>query len=89
MRLFSALLIALLFISSAQAEDIYFIDSVVDSENLIINGLQFAAKGFCHDYQFGDQVLFLSGDPSGACTDALLMNQRNNETCDVWCQYPL
>ncbi len=89
MKIFSVFIITLFFISSAHADEPYFIDSAVNSENLIINGMQFAAKGFCHDYQLGDQVLFLSGDPSGACTEALLMNQRNNETCDVWCQYPL
>jgi peroxiredoxin len=91
MRICRAFIITLLLLPFTlhAADEFYFIDSVVDSINLVINGNQFAAKGFCHDFQFGDQVIFLSGDPDGTCTEALLMNQRTNETCNVWCQYPL
>jgi hypothetical protein len=87
-----ALVIALLLMSNAHAEnEVYTLDSAIDVDggNFIVNGVEFAAKNFCHDYQFGDNVVFLSGSPTGACTEALLMNLRNNESCDVWCQYPL
>ena len=87
-----ALLFALVLIPLAEAgNEVYSVESAVnvDGSNLIVNGIEFAAKGYCRDYQFGDNVVFLSGDPNGTCTDALLMNLRNNESCDVWCQYPL
>jgi hypothetical protein len=87
-----ALIIAFLLASNAYADnDVYAIESSVDVDggNLLVNGVEFAAKGFCHDYQFGDSVIFLNGSPEGACTEALLLNLRNNESCDVWCQYPL
>jgi hypothetical protein len=68
---------------------VYAVDTAMGDQELIINGTEFAAKDSCNDFQFGDQVEFLSGDPNGNCTDASLRNLRNNGTCDVWCQYPL
>jgi hypothetical protein len=85
-----ALVITLLLMTNAQADnDVYAIESASDGINLLVNGIEFAAKGTCHDYQFGDGVIFLSGDPNGTCSEAVLLNMRNNISCDVWCQSPL
>jgi hypothetical protein len=85
-----ALVIALSLMSNAYADnEVYAVESATDGINMIVNGIEFAAKGSCQDYQFGDGVIFLSGDPNGSCTEASLLNMRNNQSCDVWCQYPL
>ena len=55
----------------------------------LVDGIEYTPKEFCPDFQFTDSVVFLSGNPTGECTDAVLLNLRTNTTCDVWCQYPL
>ncbi len=92
MKKIFALLIALCLIPAAYAgDDISTIESAVslDGGTFVMNGVEFAAKGFCPDFQFGDGVIFLTGNPNGECTEALVQNLRTNQTCDVWCQYPL
>lgn len=79
----------LIFSLAAQAEeDMYFVEDSVNNENFIINGIQFAAKSICPGFEVGDQVFFLDGQPDGSSTEALIVDQRTNVACDVWCQYP-
>ena len=89
------LCIALLFSPLAMATDAPLtLDTAVAPINaegglFLVDGIEYTPKGFCPDFQFTDSVVFLTGNPTGECTDAVLLNLRNNATCDVWCQYPL
>ncbi len=82
------LCILLLISTIVHAEDTYKVESSANDEFLIINGVNFAAKSFCHDFQLGDEVVFMSGDPDGSCTEALIVNLRTNQTCNTWCSTP-
>ncbi len=81
-------LIILMTVPIAHADEIYQVESASNDQYLIINGTNFAAKSYCHDYQFGDEVVFLDGDPNGSCTEALILNLRTNQACSTWCESP-
>ena len=78
----------LIAIPLAHAEEIYQVESASNNEYIMINGMSFAAKSDCHEYTFGDQVVFLDGNPDGSCTEATILNLRTNQACSVWCQSP-
>lgn len=84
------LLLVLFFLAPAVwAEEKYFVEGSVDDQDFVINGVQFESRSYCPGFQMGDQVFFLDGAPDGNCTEALIVDQRTNVSCDVWCQYPL
>ncbi len=84
------LLVALFFsLPCLAVEQVYSIESADHDENFIINEMQYAAKAACPGFLFGDQVVFLTGNPDGSCTESTILNLANNATCEVWCQYPL
>jgi hypothetical protein len=73
----------------ANAELTQTIEGAIGDQEFIIDGIQYAAKSSCYGFQMGDQVEIPFGNTDGNCTDTWIYNLRNNETCDVWCQYPL
>ena len=77
------------FTSTVFADEAYTVQSSFNDQDFIINEIEYSAKSFCPDFTLGDQVIFLTGNPNGSCTDAMIMNARTNQICDVWCQYPL
>jgi hypothetical protein len=84
--------IFLLFASQAFAIDTFerfVLDTIVHDKNLLIGGVAFRAESFCTDYQMGDQLIFLSGDPAGDCTQATVLNLRTDTPCDLWCPTPI
>ncbi len=64
----------------------YEIQHAHNDELFIINGEKFAAKTYCLTFEKGDRVIFLEGSPSGACATAKLLNLRNDDVCEVWCE---
>jgi hypothetical protein len=82
-------LLNLTLCSPLLAESKLIVESAISDTDLLINGIQYSAKDVCYNFQVGDQVEFLTGNPSGNCTEAIILNMRSNESCDVWCQYPL
>ncbi|MDR3490958.1 MAG: hypothetical protein P4M12_02805 [Gammaproteobacteria bacterium] len=84
------ILILLMIQTTAHANDeVYHIESASCAETLLINGIEFLAKSYCDDFQFGDEVVFLDGNPDGNCSEANILNLRNNQVCSTWCQTPL
>jgi hypothetical protein len=88
-KLLTAMILNFALCAPLMAGEHMIVESAVNDTDLLINGIQYSAKDVCYNFQVGDQVEFLTGDPSGQCTDALIVNMRSNESCDVWCQYPL
>jgi hypothetical protein len=76
-------------LSFSQSSLAFTVESAIGDQEFIIDGIQYAAKSACYGFQIGDQVEIPFGTADGNCTDTLIYNLRNNETCDVWCQYPL
>lgn len=66
--------------------DSYLIEAAHDDEVFIINGEKFEAQTYCLGWEEGDEILFLEGDPFGACTSAEIFNLRAREKCSVWCE---
>ncbi|MDH0349905.1 MULTISPECIES: hypothetical protein [Aeromonas] len=67
--------------------DYYEIEVAYNDEFFVINSEKFKAQTYCLGWEEGDQVKFLDGSPDGICTSAELLNiDRNNDTCDVWCE---
>jgi hypothetical protein len=64
----------------------YEIEAVSNDETFIINGEVFKARTYCLGWEKDDRVIFLEGDPSGACVSAALYNRRTKDTCEVWCE---
>jgi hypothetical protein len=64
----------------------YEIQHAHNDEVFIINGEKFVAKTYCLTFDKGDRVIFIEGSPSGACSSAKLLNLRNDDVCDVWCE---
>lgn len=64
----------------------YEIEVAYDDELFIINGQKFEAQTYCLGWEEGDEVIFLDGDPYGACASATLLNLRTREICEVWCE---
>jgi hypothetical protein len=75
--------------SSAFAEAALTIESSVDNRNFLINGIQFAAKTMCPNFEMGDEIVFVDGNPDGSSADATIVDMRSNEACAVWSQSPL
>lgn len=57
-----------------------------DGTRFEINGLSFSARTTCPDLRAGDRVVFVSGSPHGACTTAVVENERSGRQCDLWCE---
>ncbi len=74
------------FTLQAIAAPEYEIEAASNDETFIINGEVFKAQTYCIGWDKGDRVIFLEGDPSGACASAKLYNRRTEETCDLWCE---
>jgi hypothetical protein len=64
----------------------YEIEVSYKDDFFIINGSKFGAQTACSDMDQGDFVVFLEGDPNGACASAVLLNLRTREKCEVWCE---
>jgi hypothetical protein len=88
MRRLSLILLLAIPLWAQAAEETYKVESAANNEFLLINGYSFAAKSACHEFEIGDEVVFLSGDPDGSCTEALILNLRTNQACDTWCSSP-
>jgi hypothetical protein len=90
MRTTSLSLILILLLGTAlPASASQTIESAIGDQDFIIDGIQYSAKSACYGFQMGDQVELPFGNTDGDCTDTLIYNLRNNESCEVWCQYPL
>lgn len=72
--------------STSRAASTYEIEVSHNDELFVINGEKFEAKSYCFDFEEGDDVVFLSGSPSGLCTSAEILNLRNKKRCRVWCE---
>lgn len=70
----------------ALAATSYEIEVSYNDELFIINGEKFEAQAYCFNMEEGDKVIFLEGNPYGACASAILLNLRTQERCDVWCE---
>jgi hypothetical protein len=64
----------------------YAVEVSHNDELFIINGEKFEAQTYCFNMEEGDPVIFLEGNPFGACASAVILNLRTKEKCDVWCQ---
>ena len=67
----------------------YIIEIAYNDELFIINGEKFSAQTYCFasdGFDRGDFVVFLDGDPFGACATATIANPLTGETCDLWCE---
>jgi hypothetical protein len=84
-----SLLIVILICCAQPALASMTVESAIGDQDFIIDGVQYSAKSACYGFQIGDQVELPFGNTDGNCTDTLIYNLRNNETCDAWCQYPL
>ena len=67
-------------------QDSYKIEVSHNDELFIINGEKFEARTYCFNMEEGDDVIFLEGSASGACTSAKLLNLRTSKVCKVWCE---
>lgn len=66
--------------------DVYTIETSQNDELFIINGEKFEAKTYCFNMEEDDEVMFLDGNPLGACASATLLNLRTRNKCEVWCE---
>lgn len=89
MKLKPTLFLLFFLTTYAHAETCLSIESSVDNRNFLINGIQFAAKTFCPNFEVGDEVVFVDGNPDGSSADATIVDMRSNEACAVWSQSPL
>ncbi|WP_375210810.1 hypothetical protein [Hyphococcus sp.] len=64
----------------------YYIQTAHNDELFVINDEVFSAQTFCFDMEAGDEVVFVSGSPLGACASAELLNVRTKKICKVWCE---
>lgn len=72
--------------SSAPANRGYLVEHAVNDETFIINGNVYKAKTYCMSLDRGDRVIFAEGSALGACASAKLVNLRNGDICEVWCE---
>lgn len=71
------------------AEDCLRVETSINNRFFLINGIQFAAKTMCPNFEVGDEVVFVDGNPDGSSSDATIVDMRSNEACTVWSQNPL
>jgi hypothetical protein len=64
----------------------YLIEASVNDETFIINRNVYKAHTYCFGFERGDRVIFAEGSTFGACASAKLVNLRNGNVCDVWCE---
>jgi hypothetical protein len=64
----------------------YLVEHAVNDETFIINGNVYKAKLYCMTLNRGDRVIFAEGSPHGACVSAKLVNLRNGDICELWCE---
>lgn len=68
------------------ARDEYVIEEAFDDEKFLINGSVFEAQSYCMDLNEGDRVIFVSGSPHGACSNAEVVNVMTGSKCSLWCE---
>ena len=85
MRKIFLVLAFLLIGSSVFAATHYIVETSYNDELFIINGEKFEAKTYCYNIDEGDRVIFLEGDPFGACSEAVIYDVDIKEKCEVWC----
>ena len=73
-------------VGSGSSRSAYEIEVSHNDELFVINGEKYEAKTYCFGMEEGDQVIFLSGSPYGACASAELLNLRTKNRCGVWCE---
>ena len=56
------------------------------AHTFLINGEVFEAQTYCLGWDEGERVIFIEGDPNGACASAILYNIDRKEKCEVWCE---
>lgn len=64
----------------------YSIDAASNDSIFIINGEKFKAKTYCFGFEKNDNVIFIDGNPYGACVSAKIYNKRSGNTCELWCE---
>ena len=64
----------------------YEVEHAAHGDKYTINGESFEAKTHCRDLEKGDSVVFLQGAATGACTSAKVLNLRNKQKCELWCE---
>lgn len=69
----------------AIAQQTYEIEAADLDETFTIAGQQFTARNLCHDFEVGDEVEVVAGEPLDICDKAEFKNLRNDNTCEVWC----
>lgn len=82
-------LLGIVFATNSWAYMQYEIEVAHNDELFIINGEKFSAQTYCFasdGFDRGDFVVFLDGDPFGACDTATIANPLTGETCDLWCE---
>ena len=72
--------------NSRSSRNSYEVEFDHNDEVFIINGEKFEAKTYCFNLSKGDRVIFIEGSPFGACVSATVLNLRNNEKCELWCE---
>jgi len=78
--------ITLICCTSAYATTIYYVERSIKDEIFIINNEVFKAMTYCPRIHEGDQVIFISGSPYGACASAELYDINTSTRCRVWCE---
>jgi hypothetical protein len=86
MRILWILIILALFTIGAFAYATYMVEFAHSSQVFIINGNKYLAKTVCFNLYAGDRVMFIEGSPYGACSKATVVNMRNHEACELWCE---
>ncbi len=71
---------------SGSHRDSYEIEVSHNDELFIINGEKYEAQTYCFNMEEGDEVIFIEGDPFGACASATIINLRTKDKCDLWCE---
>lgn len=79
-------LLVICMIKTASAAMTYYIEVSHNDEFFIINGEKYSAKTYCFNMNEGDEVIFIEGNPFGACATAKILNLRTRETCELWCE---
>lgn len=57
-----------------------------DDEIFIDNDEKYAAKTNCFNMEEDDSVTYVKGSAFGACLSAVIVNQRTDQQCEVWCE---
>ena len=74
------------FAFPALAAQEYYIQIAHDDDFFLINNEKFSAKTYCFNFNEGDRVIFIEGEPNGICASATFYDFNNRESCEVWCE---